>query len=58
MINGVLQWRHNETKCMEMWMKKGTGICMASCPFSQGVDPELLKNIKGNKDIPRFFLLR
>jgi len=51
MMNGVLQWRHNETKCMEMWMKNGTGICMASCPFSQGVDPELLKNMKGNKDI-------
>jgi ferredoxin len=49
MINGVLQWRHNETKCMEMWMKNGTGICMASCPFSQGVDPELLKNMKGKK---------
>jgi len=51
MINGVLQWRHDETKCMEMWMKTGTGICMASCPFSQGVDPELLKNMQGNKDI-------
>lgn len=51
MINGMLQWRHNETKCMETWMKNGTGICMASCPFSQGADPELLKNMKGNKDI-------
>jgi len=40
-----------EMKCMEMWMKTGTGICMASCPFSQGVDPKLQKNIKGNKDI-------
>lgn len=51
MINGVLQWPHNETKCMEMWMKKGTGICMACCPFSQGVDPELLKQMKGNQNI-------
>ena len=42
MINGLLQWPHNETRCMEMWMKTGTGICMASCPFSQGVDPELI----------------
>jgi hypothetical protein len=24
---------------------------MTSCPFSQGVDPELLKDMKGNKDI-------
>jgi hypothetical protein len=40
-----------ETKCMEMWMKTGTGICIASCPFSQGVDPKLQKIMKGNKDI-------
>jgi ferredoxin len=51
MINGILQWPHNAAKCMEMWMKVGTGICMASCPFSQGVDQELVKNIKDNKDI-------
>jgi ferredoxin len=51
MINGILQWPHNETRCMEMWMKTGTGICMASCPFSQGVDPDLVKKMKGNQDI-------
>ena len=51
MINGILQWPHNETKCMEMWMKIGTGICMASCPFSQGIDPELISKMKGNKDV-------
>ena len=52
-FNGLLQWRHNDTKCMEMWMnlETGCGICMDSCPFSQGVDPNLIKEMKGNKDI-------
>ena len=52
-FNGLLQWRHHDTKCMEMWMnmETGCGICMASCPFSHGVDPNLIKEMKGNKDI-------
>lgn len=52
-FNGFSQWMHNEIKCMEMWMKMetGCGICMSSCPFSQGVDPNLIKEMKGNKDI-------
>ena len=51
MINGMWQWEHNETKCMEMWMKTGTGICMSCCPFSQGVDADLISKMKGNKDV-------
>ncbi len=35
MLNGIWQWPHNATRCMEMWMKVGTGVCMAVCPFSQ-----------------------
>jgi epoxyqueuosine reductase QueG len=52
-FNGLLQWKHHDTKCMEMWMnlETGCGICMASCPFSQGVDPNLTKEMKGNNDI-------
>jgi ferredoxin len=52
-INGLLQWKFDDAKCMEAWMEMetGCGICMTSCPFSQGVDPELLKDMKGNKDI-------
>ena len=34
-----------------MNLETGCGICMASCPFSQGVDPNLIKEMKGNKDI-------
>jgi Pyruvate/2-oxoacid:ferredoxin oxidoreductase delta subunit len=49
MVNGHLQWRLHGTKCMEAWMKMetGCGICMASCPFSQGAGPALLKRMKG-----------
>ena len=52
-LNGILQWRHHDTKCMETWMnlETGCGICMSSCPFSQSVDPNLIKEMKGNNDI-------
>lgn len=52
-IDGVVVWKHKETKCMEMWAKVGTdcGICMSSCPFSQGVDLDLIENMKGNKEV-------
>jgi ferredoxin len=52
-FNGLPQWRHQDTKCMEMWMNLGTGcgICMSSCPFSQGVDPNLIRAMKGNREI-------
>ena len=52
-FNGLLQWRHHDAKCMEMWMnlETGCGICMYSCPFSHGVDQNLIKEMKGNKDI-------
>lgn len=46
MINGLWQWPHKATRCMEMWMTVGTGICMASCPFSQGAGPHLTDKTK------------
>ncbi len=51
-FNGLLQWRHQDAKCMEMWMnlETGCGICMHSCPFSHGVDPDLINQMKGNKN--------
>lgn len=51
--NGELYWKHKSTKCMEMWSKVGTdcGICMSSCPFSQGVDKVLVEQMKGNPEI-------
>jgi ferredoxin len=59
-INGILQWRLHDTKCMETWMEleTGCGICMSSCPFSQGVDPNLTREMKGNSDIIRKIISR
>jgi ferredoxin len=54
-LNGILQWRLHDTKCMATWMEMetGCGICMSSCPFSRGVDPNLTREMKGNSDIIR-----
>ncbi|MCP3966260.1 MAG: 4Fe-4S dicluster domain-containing protein [Lentisphaerae bacterium] len=47
-INGLMQWEHDENKCFEMWMKVGSdcGVCLSSCPFSQGVDQALSTKMK------------
>jgi ferredoxin len=52
-INGLDVWEHDEAKCMLMWTRVGgdCGICMSSCPFSQGVDIEKINNMKGNPEI-------
>jgi len=52
-FNGVMQWEHKTLNCIEMWMKLGSacGICMATCPFSQGVDPELSSQMKEHPDV-------
>ncbi|WP_201750513.1 4Fe-4S dicluster domain-containing protein [Senegalia massiliensis] len=49
-INGINRWQINQEDCYNMWRILGTdcGICISSCPFSQGVD---IENIKSNKDI-------
>jgi len=48
-VNGIWQWPHSATRCMEMWMTTGTGICMASCPFSQGAGARPDDNLKGGR---------
>jgi len=51
MINGSLVWDHHEVRCFEMWMRFATdcALCIASCPFTQGVDPEKVAAMKGNR---------
>ena len=56
LINGLYQWRHDGAKCMEMWMTVGTGICMAACPFSQGIDQREIDRFKGHLELIRAFL--
>ena len=52
-FNDILQWPHLEEKCMEMWFKSGTdcGICLSSCPFSQGVSSDLVSHMKGDVQV-------
>ncbi|GKX27747.1 4Fe-4S ferredoxin [Vallitalea longa] len=46
-------WKHDEAKCMGMWMKvkNDCGVCMSACPFSQGVNQDLVNEMKGNPDV-------
>jgi len=50
---GEKYWEHDNVSCMEMWMKTGTscGICMSACPFSQGVDENLVSKMKDNPSV-------
>jgi hypothetical protein len=45
---------------MRMWRKFGTdcGICLAACPFSRGVDPELVGAMKDDDAVIREILAR
>jgi len=56
LINGLYQWRHDGARCMEMWMTVGTGVCMAACPFSQGIDFRMIGQFKTNPDEIKSFL--
>ncbi|MBN1856722.1 MAG: hypothetical protein JW846_07215 [Dehalococcoidia bacterium] len=58
LVNGSLVWEHNEVKCMRMWTKTSTdcAICISSCPFTQGVDPEKTDAMKGNPAVMRDIL--
>jgi len=53
MVNGRQFYKFDDTKCFEMWTKSGTdcGICIQSCPFTQGVDLEKVKKMKNNPKI-------
>ena len=57
-INGSLVWEHDEARCMREWTKVSTdcAICIASCPFTQGMDVEKVNNMKGNPALMRELL--
>lgn len=44
-INGVIRYQTDQEACYTRWRSLGTdcGICLSSCPISQGVDLTLLK---------------
>ncbi len=49
-VNGRKFYKFNENLCYDVWTKAGTdcGICIQSCPFTQGVDINKVKNMKNN----------
>ncbi len=50
MVNGRQFYKFRENACYDLWVKSGTdcGVCIQSCPFTQGVDYEKVKNMKDN----------
>jgi ferredoxin len=49
-VDGRIFWPLSDTRCMTMWNRAGTdcGICIASCPFTQGVNPEHITRMKND----------
>ena len=47
-VNGRTFYKFRDHECFDMWMKTGTdcGVCIQSCPFTQGVDLSKLERIK------------
>ena len=47
-VNGRQFYKFRDDKCYEMWTKSGTdcGVCIQSCPFTQGVDFEKVSKMK------------
>ncbi|MFK5883698.1 MAG: reductive dehalogenase domain-containing protein [Candidatus Izemoplasma sp.] len=52
-VNGRQFYKFDDVSCYEMWDHTGTdcGICIQSCPFTQGVDLELVDQMIGNDEI-------
>ena len=53
MVNSRQFYKFDDDKCYTIWTKAGTdcGVCIQSCPFTQGVDLEKVKKMKNNPEI-------
>jgi len=53
MVNDRQFYKFDENRCFSIWSKAGTdcGVCIQSCPFTQGVDLEKVKIMKDNPEI-------
>lgn len=51
-IDGINRWQIKQEDCYKMWRSLGTdcGICISSCPFSQGIEAETIESIKNDKE--------
>lgn len=48
MVNGRQFYKFDDNSCYNLWTKTGTdcGVCIQSCPFTQGLDLEKVKKMK------------
>lgn len=53
MVNGRQFYKFDENSCFELWVKTGTdcGVCIQSCPFTQGIDLDKVKRMKNNQEL-------
>ncbi len=53
MVNGRQFYKFDDTSCFDLWTKTGTdcGVCIQSCPFTQGIDLEKVKRMKNNPEL-------
>ena len=53
LINGDLRWKTADTNCYQRWRMLGTdcGVCLASCPFSNELDPAMVDQMANSTDI-------
>jgi len=52
-VNGRQFYKFDDNRCYDMWLKTGTdcGVCISSCPFTQGIDLSKLDKIKEKPEI-------
>ncbi len=52
-VNGRQFYKFRDDLCYGLWTKSGTdcGICIQSCPFTQGVDFDKVKRMKDNPEL-------
>ncbi|QNO14695.1 4Fe-4S dicluster domain-containing protein [Alkalicella caledoniensis] len=52
-IDGALRWKIEPENCFDIWKKVGTdcGVCISTCPFSQGVEGDLVEKMKGQPEL-------
>ncbi|WP_160719601.1 4Fe-4S dicluster domain-containing protein [Isachenkonia alkalipeptolytica] len=58
LIDGEPRWRISDTACYQRWRMLGTdcGICVASCPFSIGLDQESVRKMGDSPEVMRQLL--
>ncbi len=52
LIDGVERWKIEQEQCYAVWRRLGTdcGVCLSTCPFSQGVSMQLIDKMKNSKE--------